>query len=315
MKIYDITTPGIILAFTLVFGLTSCSKNTIVIDNGGGSESGTPGAPALVTFHASVEGRNMTKAMSPIRQNVQVEMYSFYGTSKASGTPAAQGTYISQRAGLLSGVDGYKMQLGQGVYNFYSVSTNTTDIPPSFTKGVSERLFNGIDYLWWHGPELDVASAQVGIPVVYGHSATQVAIELEAGPGIKLNQLISAQISASAIGAQMDLATGIIPATTTYDSQTNLDKMGINGFLAQYIMLPLKTTVPMKAAFSLFINDENSPRNYTVEIPVPDGELKAGDSYRFAAVIDGDGVSFSSVNVTNWVDVDETGKPLYPTQK
>ena len=44
----------------------------------------------------------------------------------------------------------------------------------------------------------------------------------------------------------------------------------------------------------------------------PDGELAAGNSYRFRAVINGDDVTFPQVGVSDWVDVDETGNPLYP---
>ena len=49
-----------------------------------------------------------------------------------------------------------------------------------------------------------------------------------------------------------------------------------------------------------------------VQVPVPDGQLQAGNSYRYLAVIDANTVTFPSVGVTDWVDVDETGNPLYP---
>ena len=52
-----------------------------------------------------------------------------------------------------------------------------------------------------------------------------------------------------------------------------------------------------------------------MDVSVPGGELKAGDSYLFNAIIDGNTVTFSSVNVKNWTEVDETGNPLYPTLK
>lgn len=110
----------------------------------------------------------------------------------------------------------------------------------------------------------------------------------------------------------MDLVTGTIPPATTLDSP---DKMGINGFLAQYIMLPLKISTPLSLTMDVMVNGENTLRTYTVDVPVPGGELKAGDSYLFNAIIDGNTVTFSSVNVKNWTEVDETGNPLYPTLK
>ena len=113
--------------------------------------------------------------------------------------------------------------------------------------------------------------------------ATQVVVELTGGEGITINQLVSAMITPPVVGATMDLGTGVITPATAFGKA---DKMGINGLTAQYI----------------------------TQIPLPDGELKAGNSYLFKAVINGNSVTLASVNVKDWTDVDETGKPLYPTQ-
>ena len=90
--------------------------------------------------------------------------------------------------------------------------------------------------------------------------------------------------------------------------------MGITGNLAQYIMLPVKTTAPLQVSFDARINDEATSRTYDVEVPLPNGELKAGESYLFKAVIEGNQITFPSVSVAGWTDVDETGNPLYPKE-
>ena len=110
----------------------------------------------------------------------------------------------------------------------------------------------------------------------------------------------------------MTLSTGVIPPATSYDKP---DKMGINGFLAQYIMLPLQTNDPMTLTLEVETDGNNNSKTYSVQIPVPSGELKAGDSYLFSAVINGSSVSIPSVSVKDWTEVDETGNPLYPSQK
>lgn len=99
------------------------------------------------------------------------------------------------------------MYLGNGIFDFYAVSDNFSTIPSKFSAGKSEPLFNGIDYLWWHNPNLDVASSQINIPIVYLHAATQVVIEISEGESIQLNKLISATITPPEPGASMDLAT------------------------------------------------------------------------------------------------------------
>lgn len=246
--------------------------------------------------------------MAPIAKNVKAQLFAYTGTGLV-----ASGVYEASMPGMLSGVDGYRMYLNDGDYDFYGFSENISYTPIKFTDGKSDRLFNGIDYLWWHAVNQDVNPSQISVPITFLHMATQVVFEVRAAEGITLDKLVGANVSAPVQGAQMDLLTGAIPPATAYIS-TGMDKMGVNGTFAQYIMLPLRTTSPMHASFTVVINGESQSRTYSTDVPVPDGELAAGNSYRFAVVIRANGVAFDSVNVTSWVDVDETGKPLYPVQ-
>lgn len=300
--------------------LPGCSKNTIIIgfpddddtdsNNGGSSNEKT----TLVTFDASVENRNLlTRAISPMEKGIQNRLFAFkYPSASTRETPVAEGLYITTSPGVLIGTDGYKMVLDGGVYNFYAVSDNYSTIPPKFQNGISEPLFNGIDYLWWHSTQQDVSSEQIQIPIVYLHAATQVVFELSSDENIKLDKLLSATITAPEPGATMNLGTGVIAPASTYDVP---DKMGINGLVCQYIMLPLETNNPMSLTLEVQVNGESSSRTYTVDVPVPNGALKAGNSYLFSAIIGDTSVEFPSVSIKNWTDVDETGNPVYPTVK
>ncbi|WP_099465611.1 fimbrillin family protein [Parabacteroides provencensis] len=314
MKRYKIVSSVVFVYIVLLF--TGCSKNTIIFEDGWENpNSNNPDGKALVTFNAAVEDRNLlTRAMAPMKKGIQNQLYAFTSTNggEAKGIPYAEGLYITSAPGVLTGNDGYKMYLESGIYDFYAVSDNFSTIPPKFTSGQSEPLFNGIDYLWWHSPEQDIMSNQVNIPILYLHAATQVVFEVSGGSGINLNKLVSAMITPPETGARMNLYTGIIPPASIYDKA---DKMGINGLLAQYIMLPLKTTSPMSLTLEVMVNNESTSRIYSVNVPVPNGELQSGDSYLFNAIIDENSVDFSQVSIKNWTEVDETGKPLYPTLK
>lgn len=300
----------------LVF-LLGCSKSTINIydredDEGTSGQQGK--GHTLVTFNASIENLNVTRAMSLMKSGIRSHIYAYLPSTTTSGQEKlyVQGIYITSSPGILSGVDGYKMFLPNDVYNFYAVSDNASTIPPSFINGESEFLFNGIDYLWWGAPQQDVTSSQINIPITFQHAGTQVVIEVEAGEGLVLRQLLSATITPPEAGSTMQLSTGVITPATAYDRP---DKMGINGFTAQYIMLPLETDQPMKLTLEIMANDETSSRTYTAQVPVPDGALKAGNSYVFKAVINENTVSFPTVSVRNWTEVDETGNPLYPSSR
>ena len=93
--------------------LGACSKNNIYIDltdpneeNGNGHPSGNDsgnnnGNPSkegtLVTFSASVEGRNITRAMSPMGKGLQSWLCAYLSNTSniITGNPIAEGTYIT----------------------------------------------------------------------------------------------------------------------------------------------------------------------------------------------------------------------------
>ena len=275
--------------------LGACSKNNIYINypdeenNGGSSGSGNDdnnGNPAkenaLVTFSASVEGRNITRAMSPMGKGLQSLLCAYIANT-----------------------------LSNAIYSFYAVSCNSTSPAPTFTNGLSEPLSNGVDYLWWHAVHQDIASSQVNIPITYQHAATQVVVAIAGGENITLNKILSATITPPKPGAIMDLSTGIITSEVSYDKTAD---MGINDFTVQYIMLPVKSSSPMTLTLELMVNGENFSRTYTTPLTPPNNLLSAGNSYLFRAVINENSISFANVSVKEWTEVDESGNPLYPVQ-
>lgn len=308
--------------------LGACSKNNIYIDlinpdgetnndsssgDGNDNNGNHTKESALVTFSASVEGRNITRAMSPMGKGLQSWLCAYLtNTSNTiSGDPIAQGNYITSSPGILTGMQGYKMYLTNNIYDFYAVSCNSTRPAPTFTNGISEPLSNGIDYLWWHAWNQDVASSQINIPITYQHAATQVVITIAGGTNITLNKIISATITPPKPGAVMDLSTGAIASESFYDNPAT---MGINDFTVQYIMLPVKSSSPMTLEMELLVNGEHMPRTYSAPLTPPNNALAAGNSYLFRAIIDENTLSFANVSVKEWTEVDESGNPLYPVQ-
>lgn len=322
MKIYFMkATAWVMLICTTLF-FNGCSKDSIVINigesgteenqSGDGTTTEKPDQKTLVTFHASIESRNLTRSLSPMRKDITSAVYAFKSPVTSLETPTAQGLYTTTTIGVLTGLQDYKMYLPNGVYYFYAISDNSSATPPRFINQRSEALENGIDYLWASNKLQDVTSTQVSMPILFEHSATQVVFKISAGDGIKLDKLVAATITPSLPGTTMDIITGKITSSTSYTQPAN---MGINGFITQYIMLPLKTDIPMSLTLQLLADSENTPRTYNVDVPLPDGELQGGNSYVFSAVIDGNTVTFPNVEVLDWTEVDETGNPLYPSQK
>ena len=179
---------------------------------------------ALITFSASVEGRNITRAMSPMGKGLQSWLcaYPSNTTNTIEGEPVGEGNYITSSPGVLTGIQSYKMYLSNDIYSFYAVSCNSSNPAPTFTNGKSEALSNGVDYLWWHALHQDVTSSQVNIPITYQHVATQVVITITGGENITLNKVLSATITPTKPGAFMDLSTGIISSEVSYDKPADI---------------------------------------------------------------------------------------------
>lgn len=179
-KYLAVSAPAVLL-------LGACSKNNIYMDvaypNGEGNNGGEEGnndnpdkKDALITFSASVEGRNITRAMSPMGKGLQSWLcaYPSNTTNTIEGEPVGEGNYITSSPGVLTGLQSYKMYLSNDIYSFYAVSCNSSNPAPTFTNGKSEALSNGVDYLWWHALHQDVTSSQVNIPITYQHVALRL---------------------------------------------------------------------------------------------------------------------------------------------
>lgn len=289
-----------------------CSKTTVIIDPSGeaNNNNGNTSGSNLVTFQASVESLNLTRSMTPIQTGIQATLYAY---NVSAGKLTAQGNYQSESLGTLSGIDNYQMYLPDDTYDFYGVSTNTSQRPPAFNNNLSEPLSNGVDYLWWGASRETVNTPRFNIPIVFAHRAVQIVFEVNEGNGITIDSLVAITTMAPEEGARMDLLTGVIPPAT--DNQIGfVNSMGINGMLAQTIVLPIANWNSMAFMLQAIVNGETQPRTFGGEVPIPNNQLQSGNSYWFKIIINANSIETPSVNVTGWTIVDETGKPIYPGQ-
>lgn len=317
---------GVMCSFAIV--LNSCSKNINDIyittqtpgnngnnnGNNGSGGSGTNDNQALLQFSAGIESQN-TKSVNAFPQGRFATIYSYpSGTATTSADPTVSMSYTANSPGILSPVGGTAMYLPNGNWDFYSVATNqkSASAIPVFNKGLSGTLLNGIDYIYWSASKLAVAPPQLTIPITYSHSCTQVTVKLVSGNGITIDSLISATITPSQTSSTMALSTGVItPATALSSTPVN---MGVAAHVAHYTMLPVQTSSKANATFSILINGEKTARNYQVSFSIPSTGWTAGNSYVYQATVNANEIVFSPVSVRDWIPVDETNIPLYPTQ-
>lgn len=303
-----------LLLLGLLIGISSCTKNNnynyvlLPDDECGNGNNGNNGELCKVNFTGNLESIVGTRSMSPLGIGRYANIYAFdSGTFNSS--PAGIGIYTTQTAGIFTPTSGPMYLLG-GEYDFYTISSNDTknNNPTSFVE--KYPLANDIDYIWAKILKQDIQNRVSVVPITYNHCCSQIVVKVVAGENVYLGDISSITITPSTPGNSLSIQTGIIPPATTIES-TPL-AMHLNKNIGQVIMVPLKTSNTLKLSITAEINAVGNIKTFTVDMPVYNGEFQSGHSYLYEAIIDADEITFSNVNLVNWIDVDNSGNPLYP---
>lgn len=266
-----------------------------------------------VIFTANVDEEAVRSSTTPLQQNRYAVIYSFI----YQGDYISTTDYVTQQAGILTPVSGKSLTLINGKYEFYGLSIGNKSVyPPAVTDlstGIVSGLSNGVDYLTTQSLP-NTISGNTTIPLTFSHACTQIMVEVVSANAttITIDSIGSAQISQPTTNNNiLSLFTGRISPSSSI--QTSLTSMYISGDTCHQILLPLTYSSPLTMKFSAYINGETSARNYTASIPLPNNNLAAGSSYLYEIEITESTVTFNTVNVKNWTEVNETGTPIIPT--
>lgn len=300
--------------------LLGCTKNTNIIyignaEDNDSTETVNSNKKSYITFSGYIESvASYTKTLTSLPMNEVATIYIYKnGQNPDYAIPSDVCSCLSHMHGLLEPLSNKdSVYLAKGKYEFYSISNLSKETPPVFTNGISEGLKNGIDYAWAKHPNFEVESKHTNVPLTYVHSATQIAVKLHTGKGITLDSIVSASFYPSKEGGRMHLNSGYIEPAVEYSNK--LSNLVLSGHLALSTILPIKTTQSLKVTYELLLNNDLTKKEFVVNIPLPDNELKAGITYLFNVTLETNEISFSNVNIIEWINVDNTGKPLYPSQ-
>lgn len=257
-----------------------------------------------ILFSAQVKP---TKSTTPLVPGVIATVYAF---KSGNNYPVNQGDYEALASGALTGVDDYIMYLPDGTYNFYTVSTNTSDMTESLYNNQVTNLQNNTDYLWAQNLNETVLNATKSVSVVLKHIACQININLIAGNGITINSIDSAYIQKPDSSGTINILTGVISQSPLSPDST---KMNITGAAVKTVLLPTSaTSIPFYVY--LKVNGENYSLPYSALINTPSGGFSSGNLYEYTAVINLENMIFSALNVYDWNTNDLTDNPIYPEE-
>lgn len=299
----------------LLLTFFSCSENYILYcetHNSTSSKDSSSASDKIVSvdFTANVNHITTKNGTTPMQLNRKVTIYSFVHKSVFQDSTR----YITTATGELSPLIGLPTQFPSGVYDLYVLgiaNKNMSTPVPNLSTGYISKIENGVDYVASVIPMQSITS-DIKIPLILNHICTQVIVNINSkNASIVIDSISSATITPPAVnGNFIFLFTGHISSANSL-SNTPMN-MNIHGNSCNQIFIPVKYVDNLTMEFSVYLNGKTTPNNYTAKIPIPNSDMSGGNSYEYSIVIGENSVTFNDININNWTNVDETGKPITP---
>ncbi|MGL5682147.1 MAG: fimbrillin family protein [Marinifilaceae bacterium] len=218
--------------------------------------------------------------------------------------------YKSMSPGTLTPVN-QPMEIVNGLYDFYFVSTKSSSDPPVFLNGTA-TVYNTIDYLWYKIDDQTIENTTT-LPINFEHCCAQIVIKVFNAPGDSVVQWtqVAMMEMPNLKNVGWDLYSGVITPATSINSDS-LQVMNSSGLNSNLVILPVTNIATIYLYLAMQMYDGNFIESYNLYLPVPDSTFKAGTSYHYDIMFANDTVLINNVNIAPWIDVDEEGNPLYP---
>lgn len=171
------------------------------------------------------------------------------------------------------------------------------------TDATAQQNQPAIDFLYatgatasTHNPEVNFTNnlSTGGTDCSFHHRMSQITLTFQEGSGVdfKTAKLSSYTLSGLVLEGSFDTATGT--AETDANAQTADLTMELDGVLTSSVILfPQSTT-----SIELSVNYNSQP--YTATLTIPDGALKAGNTYTYTVTVRNKDLSISSATISDW---------------
>ncbi len=249
--------PIAVLAFTTM--LTSCNKYNL-------SEPLPLKSASEAIFKSSASiglnsGAGIKSVVYILGRDTQ---WPFAGSTPVAATVSVNGEFVTE----------WPVYLPDGLFDFYSLSYNTDEVPFIDSYGVTTEVQNGKDYLW-SGISPPLVNGNYSITFIYRHIATKIKLNLDcqiAGVTFTVNSISFTLPNAT--GTTLNLKTGVItPASSTLP----LSVIPGTGSYREFFTIPCITAVSIEADVNLFtVNGSQENRKFSVQL---NEHLTAGYSY------------------------------------
>lgn len=260
-----------------------------------------------ITFTGDYSVFNQTKGGSKLfPAGIQTSIVTY----NAGDNPISKGSYPGTPIGATSEANGNLVLNGgaylfipNGIYDFYSVSSNTSSIPLiSFTNGISDGLSNGTDYLWASYKNMNIVT-NTFVPLQFSHRSAAISLSIVSGEGIISLVVNNIMISQAKEGASMTLSSGFIRAADALSADKAL--MIIVGNAGTFITLPVKAGISLPVevyADVCYGNHIVVNKKFATVIPAPVAGFESGTLYKYTASVDAYRIMFLNSTLEDWND-------------
>ena len=256
----------------------------------------------------AIEHMVLTRAVQSLPVGRYASIYAF-NSGEFTSSPVSMGIYETKSLGIFTPTSTPMYLLGDD-YDFYSISSNDTvnNNPASFESQIF--LKNGIDYIWTCALKQEVCGHIFNVPLTYQHCCSQIILNIVEGENIYLGDIKSIKMTYSVPTNYLNIQTGIIKPSTSIS--TDFMNVPFAGYTGQIVMVPLQSSDSLLVSIDAEVHSVGNYKTYTAKIPLNNNELKSGYSYIYKLIIDSDNVTFSNINLTEWIPVNNSGTPIYP---
>ncbi|MDD3033324.1 MAG: fimbrillin family protein [Bacteroidales bacterium] len=269
--------------------LPSCSVNEYLPERASG----------FVRFNCSIDNET-TKSFSYMVNGVMAIIYAFNENSiyyTVGDTPIAA---CSTGYGEL--LTNNPLNLPDGIYDFYSISYNSTITPSiNFSQGYSDPPENGLDYLWASAIQMDLTSRRE-ISLNYRHIACKIRVTINTGENVSSLSINDIQFTyPSNNGVALDLSQGVISPSQSVESLSSIPGSGSS---RTFIVLPCTSPINVVVLMDASIDGEyNTGRRFQATL---DSDLEGGKFYDITLTINSDNIYVTTFDKKEWEPILET---------
>jgi len=256
-------------------------------------------ASGFVRFICSIDNEP-TKSFTYMNSGVMAVIYAFNENNvdyAVGDTPVA--AYSTGYGELLPN---NSLNLPDGIYDFYSISYNSSETPSiDFYQGYSDLLENGRDYLLASARQMDLTYGRE-IDFYYRHIACKVRLTVNAGDNVSSMSINDIQCTyPSNNDVAIDLSQGVISPSQSVESPSSIPGSGNS---RKFLVLPCTSPIIIVVLMDANIDGEyKTGRSFQA---ILDSDLEGGIFYDITLTINSDNTYSTTFDIKEWESISET---------